>query len=171
MNTTIRSASAIASSIWWVTNRTDALLAFPDVEEEALHLDARLNVESGEGLIHEQHFRLHGEGAGDSDPLAHAPGKLVRVPLNGFGKADARQNPARRLLAFLGRHAAYGEAEANVLPDVQPGKEGCLLKNQAALGGRSGDRLAVRADRSRSRLFEPGDEVQERGLAATGGTE
>ena len=144
------------------------LADIPDVEQKALHLDAGLDVESGEGFVHQQDFRLHREGARDGDALAHAAGKLVGALFERIGKADPSQHLTRRLLALLGRHAAHGKTEADVLPDIQPGEQRCLLEDQAALWRRSGDGFAVRADRARGRLFEPGDEIEQRALAATG---
>ena len=129
------------------------LADIPDVEQKALHFDARLDVERGEGFVHQQHFGLHGEGARDGDALAHAAGELVGAPLERIGKADPPQHLTRRLLAFLGRHAAHRKAEADVLPDIQPWEQRCLLEDQAALGRRSGDGFAVRADRARGRLL------------------
>ena len=168
VNTTTRSASAIASSIWWVTNRHRGLADFPDVEQKALHLDARLDVERGEGLVHQQDLRLHRERARDGDALAHAARELVGALLERFGKADPRQNLTRRLLALLGRHAAHGKAEADVLPNVQPGKERGLLEDQAALGRRSDDSLAMRVNCPRGWLLETRDEIKQSAFAAAG---
>src|SRR5882672_4091487 len=51
--------------------------ALPDIEQERLHLVAGLDVEGGEGLVHQQDVGAHAEGAGDGHPLLHAARQLV----------------------------------------------------------------------------------------------
>src|SRR5687767_15997860 len=50
--------------------------ARPDVLQFQLKDIARLSVERGEGLVHEEHLRLDGEGASKLDALLHATGEL-----------------------------------------------------------------------------------------------
>ena len=56
--TTTRSASRIASSMWCVTKRMVDLKPRPDLEQELLHQHARLEVERGERLVHQDELGL-----------------------------------------------------------------------------------------------------------------
>ena len=76
--TTMRSASARASSWPWVTKSVvilEALLQVADLLAQAL---AQVLVEAGEGLVEEQDLRLEHERAGERDALLLAAGELVR---------------------------------------------------------------------------------------------
>src|SRR2546423_1945810 len=50
---------------------------FPNALEIAIKLLAGEGIEGGEGLIHQEDSGIRREGAGQSDPLFHSPGKLV----------------------------------------------------------------------------------------------
>ena len=78
-NTITRSDRKIASSIWWVMNRTVFAGRFPDPQQLLLHQLARLRVERGERLVHQQDFRVHHQRAGEIDALLHAAGELVGI--------------------------------------------------------------------------------------------
>src|SRR5438445_9384971 len=52
------------------------LVAAPDRDQQLLHFRASLGVERAEGLVHEHHPRLGGQGSGELDALSHSPGKL-----------------------------------------------------------------------------------------------
>ena len=101
----MRSARTRASSTLWVTKTTvgpDGAAGEP--QELALHQLARLGVERGEGLVHQQELGLRGEGAGEGDALLHAAGELARP---GVGEARrARPAPAPRRRARRGRARA-----------------------------------------------------------------
>jgi hypothetical protein len=49
----------------------------PDRQQLLLQQPPGLLVHRPERLVHEQHLRLHREGAGDADPLLHAAGQLA----------------------------------------------------------------------------------------------
>ena len=121
----------------------------PDVEQEVLHLGARLHVERRERLIHQQHLRPHRERARHGDALAHAAGQFVGPLVHRLGQADALQHLARRRLARSTLVAADREAEARILPHGKPGKQRGFLENQAALGRRRVDAIAERPDLAR----------------------
>ena len=77
----------------------------PDAEDLLLHDRARLCVERGERLIHQEHLGIVGERAGDADPLLHAPGELVRIRLGEPAEATSAKI-SRARLPFRPRHAA-----------------------------------------------------------------
>jgi hypothetical protein len=65
-------------------DRDAVLLLHP--QDEILEVSARLRVDGGERLVHQQDRRLVGERAGDRDTLLHAPGELPRIVVD-----EARQ--------------------------------------------------------------------------------
>src|SRR5208282_81598 len=95
-----------------VGDEEDGLLALlPQAEQLVLHDLARLHVERGEGLVHEQDARIDDPGLGDGGALAHAARELVREAVLEARQPDAAQ-PGPRLAARLGiGHVAEDEAE------------------------------------------------------------
>ena len=67
------------------------LLLVPDAQQLLLQQQLVLRVERRERLVHQQDFRIVGEGARDGDALLHAAGELVRIIIG-----EARQPGARR---------------------------------------------------------------------------
>jgi hypothetical protein len=63
-------------------------------------------------------------------------------------------------------HAAQAQAQRDVGEHVQPGHQGVLLEHHATVGARTGDRAAVEQDLAARGRQEPGQAVQQRGLAA-----
>ena len=49
-------------------------VAVPQLQQLAAQVLGGEHVEGGERLVHEQHFRLHHQRAGESDALLHAAG-------------------------------------------------------------------------------------------------
>ncbi len=66
----------------WVTNSTVVLLLVPDLQKLVLQHLARLHVDRGERLVHQQDLRILREGARERGALLHAAGDLVRVVLS-----------------------------------------------------------------------------------------
>ena len=58
------------------------------------HLQAQLGVQIGQGLIHEQHRRLRGQGAGDGHPLLLAAGELCGVAVHKHADLHDAGHPA-----------------------------------------------------------------------------
>ena len=143
----------------------------PDIDEKALHLRPRLDVEGGEGLVHQEHLRPHREGPRHRHPLAHAARELVRALVGGIAQPHRGEHLLRHGAALVSADALEGEAERDVLPDRQPGEERGVLEDQRALRRRRGDRLAVEAHLAGRRLLETGDQIEQRALAAAGGPE
>src|SRR5690606_33228033 len=69
------------------------------------------------------------------------------------------------LVGFL---ALYLEREAYVGVEITPGQEIGLLKDDADVGMRAGDRLAVEQDLAARKLVQAGHAPKQRGLAAAG---
>jgi hypothetical protein len=77
----------------------------PDVDEEALHLRPRLDVEGGEWLIHQEHLRPHGERPRHRDALAHATRELVRALVGGIAQPDRHEHLLRHGAALVSANA------------------------------------------------------------------
>jgi hypothetical protein len=45
-----------------------------EVTDQVFQIGARLSIDGGERLVHDQYFGLVGDGASDRHPLLHAPG-------------------------------------------------------------------------------------------------
>ena len=73
-----------------------------------------------------------------------------------------------QLSPLLLRHLAHPGTEFDVARDAEPRVEIGLLEHHAAIGRRPGDAGAALADGALRRFGEPGDQSQERRLAAAG---
>ena len=76
------------------------LALLTQAQEEVAHLGACDLVQGREGLVHQQHRRVEGEGADERDPLLHAAGQLVGVGVEEVAQAHLPQQrvdlPRRR---------------------------------------------------------------------------
>ncbi len=97
-------------------------------------------VESPEGLVHEQDGTILGEGAGQRDPLAHAPGQLVGPLRSRAVETDEVEKSGDPLLALGPGHATEAEGEVDVALDGEPREQRRVLKHQRRLAGRPLDR-------------------------------
>ena len=138
----------------------------PDAQQLVLHLDAGDLVERAERLVHQQDLRILRERARDRDALLHAAGELGRIPVAVAGEPDERQELGRLAPARGGVEAAAARAELDVADRGEPGKERLPLEHDALAAPGPGDRRAVDEHLARARLHQPGDDVEERRLAA-----
>src|SRR5256886_1694247 len=137
----------------------------PDEEQLLLHELARLRVERREGLVHQEHRRIHGEGARDPDTLAHAAGELVRVLRLEAGEPRERDVVARPRRALARPDTELLQPELDVRLHGPPREQRELLEDHRGRG-LPGCQLALEADAARARPEEPRDDVEERRLAA-----
>ena len=70
----------------------------PEGEQLILHAHTGECIERGEGLVHQQHVRLHRHATRDGDALLHAAGQSVRIAIGKFGEIDFLDE-AERLFA------------------------------------------------------------------------
>ena len=80
-------------------NSTDLRFGAPQLEQLVFHQLARLDVERGERLVHQQDLRVEDQHLRERDALAHAAGELVRIAVLEAGEADAREPVARLRVA------------------------------------------------------------------------
>ena len=143
----------------------------PDLEQVRLHAAARLRVERAERLVHEQDARLVRERARDGHALLHAAGELRRV-VRRRSRRGRRARATRSALAFgawPGPMPFIFEPEHHVLLDREPRETACS-SGRPCRDRRRGRRPACRraAPRRELGLVEPGEDADQRRLAAAG---
>jgi hypothetical protein len=127
-----------------------------------------LLVDGREGLVHQQHLGIDGKRAGQSDALAHAAGKLVRIAV-----LEALQSD--RVDVFLGDGLAFGfrdapqfEPEGDVADGARPGQQRKILEHERPVGSGGGNRLPVNQNLAARRRNQPADDLEQGRLAAAG---
>src|SRR5664280_1847330 len=72
--------------------------------------------------------------------------------------------------ALAPRHSGHAQAEGHVIPHAQPGKERRFLKHYHSVGTWSDDGLCPEQNLTAARLLQPGNQIEERGFTAPGGS-
>src|ERR1700677_832483 len=108
------------------------------------------------------------EGAGESDPLAHAAGELARV--GGFEPVETDQvdGGERALADYRARHVLRLQAKSDVLEHGEPRKQRKALKHHRYAARWSDHRVAEVLHLTRAWLRETCDQAQQRRLARSG---
>ena len=165
--TTTRSASSTASSIWWVTNRIVDLKPGPDLEQELLHQHARLEVERGERLVHQDELRAADQRARDRHALLHAAGELVRVVLGELDELHALQHLAAAAPALVLAHASSSSGRRRrCCSTFSHGNSECSWNTITAFGFGPGHLLAVDQDLAARHRLQARAQLEQRALAA-----
>ncbi len=141
-----------------------------ELEQFVAQVFRREHVERRKRLVHEQDFGLHHQGAREADTLFHAAGKLLRVGALEPIQADGVENPQCAFVAFHGGHAASFKWGFDVVEHGEPGEQSKTLENDGHARVLRRDRLTMPQDLARRWLAESGQNPQQRGLAAAGGT-
>ena len=84
-----------------------------------------------------------------------------------LGKMNKTQIVLHLLLALGLREVLHLQAELDVAADRQPGKQAEFLEDQDTIGPRPAHRRAIHQNLPRGLGIQPGDQVQERGLATS----
>ena len=124
----------------------------------------RETVEGAEGLVEQQHLRLAGESASDSDALSHAARQLAGQRVGKVGEPHIPQKVDDGGVLRSGRE--FEKREPNVLPRRQPRHEPRLLEHNANIATGSGHSLAPQRQAAVGRPLDPGDDPQQGSLAA-----
>ena len=127
----------------WVMKTIVLPERLPDPQQLALQIFARLGVERGERLVHQENVGIVGEAAGDRHALLHAAGKLVGITVAESGEADHGEKVLGLLGALAAGDALGLQPEFDALERCPPGKERVLLKRQAAVERRPDNWVAV----------------------------
>src|SRR3954453_12874909 len=140
----------------------------PQAQQLVPHQQPRLLVECAEGLVEEDETGAQHERARDADALAHAARKLARTGAGEILEPDELDRLVDQLPHRSLRRSAPAEPEGDIVPDAEPGERGILLEHDAdSLGHDSGDGLALEGYGPAARRAQPGEEVEQRRLAAT----
>ena len=129
-------------------------------------------VERGERLVAQQNAGVGREGARDADALAHPAGQCVRIILLVAGKAEARE-PELRHVAALGRGLVqHLQPKLDIADRGAPRQQPVVLEHDRDLAAQIVEIPEwiepLHAHRAFGRLHQPGDEIEGRGLAASG---
>ena len=141
----------------------------PQLQQFAAQVLGGEHVERGEGLVHEEDFRLDDQGAGEADALPHAAGKLLGIGGLEAVEADGVEHLQAALAALLGRHAAGLQRRFDVFKNREPGKEREALEDDGDVDFGLGDGLVVPVDLAGRGAREPGQHAQHGGFARAGG--
>ena len=131
---------------------------------------AHLGVERAEGLVEQQHPRLHGQGAGERHPLALAAGELARVAVGHPVELHQLQQVVDLAVDDVARRPdaprLHAQAEGDVLEDGHVPEQRVVLEHEADaafLHPPSGDVLFLEADGAAAgvRPLQAGDDPQQ----------
>jgi hypothetical protein len=137
-----------------------------DREELLVKVVAGHLVQGPEGLVEEEDLRRDAERAGDRDAHLLAARELARVVVLAVGEPDEGEALGRDLRAARGRRSVKLHRQLDVLLDRVPRKQRRLLEDERELLDRALRRHAVDDDLAAGDGIEPGDELQDRRLAA-----
>jgi hypothetical protein len=142
----------------------------PDAQQFVLQNRARLRVERGERLVHQQIFGPVGEETRESDALAHTARELVRIFVLGPLQADQRDRVGHAPRALVRRHIRTRgpvlKREADIAFDRLPREQRVILEHDAAIDAGAGDFRAIDHDGAGRRRHEPRHHVQQRRFPA-----
>ena len=150
-------------------SRGDGLL-LPQLQQFAAQVLRGQHIERGEGLVHEEDFRLDDEGAGESDPLPHAAGELLGIGGLEAVQTDGVEDLEALLAALLRAHAARLQRRFDIFEHRQPGEKGKALEDDGDVGLRAARSAVPCQKTSPAEGFgEAGEHAQQRGFAGTRG--
>ena len=138
------------------------------------HAAAQVGVEVAQRLVEQQHFRLEDQRARQRHALLLAAGDLIDIAIVEPRQIHHRQRFLHARFHFGARNAEHLQAIADVLPQRHMREQGIRLKHHAdvtLLDGTMGHVFTINAYLPVARLFQPGDQAQNGGLAAAGRAE
>ena len=146
-------------------------LFLPQSLELFLEVLPHLVINRTEGFVHEQNFWITGQSANHRRALFHAAGDLTGIEV--FGPVQLRQveELLQPFLLLLFADFLLLHGEKDIFFDRHPGKEGKVLKNEAAVRAWLFNYVAVQQHGSTARLLKSGDNGQQGSFAAPRGSE
>lgn len=149
----------------------DALMQTGDLDA---HLHAKEGVEVRQRFVEEEDLRLADHGAADGDALALAAGEVLGFALEQLVELQDRRGRVDTALDLLFVDVGELEAEGHVLRHRHVRVERVGLEHHAhrtVLGRQVVDALVADVQIARGDVLQPGDQSQQRGLAAAGWTD
>ena len=137
------------------------VVPLPDLEQQLLHQHARLRIEAAEGLVHQQHRRLHDEHTCDADALAHAARQFRRIAGLEPAQPDLLDDLRRAVAVVGGGLSPRLGSEHHVFQNRQPRKERRLLEHDGAARRWVDDLLACDPHGALRRAVEAGDHIEQ----------
>jgi len=144
--------------------------SFSSLEEPLVQLGAREGIERPKGLIEQQYLSMGEERADERDALTHPRRKLRGIEILKPGKAELCKELPRA--GFGSSEVFSGDlwAKQSIFQRGAPRQEQVLLLHIGDVTA-IGDGSPVQIDRSRIRADQPGEDMQERRLAAAAGAD
>ena len=102
----------------------------PQLQDVLAQTLARQHVQCREGLVHQQHFRVGDQGAGDAHPLLHAASSRGSALSKPDRPISSMASCARRSRSSDATPLRF-QAQLDVLLDGQPGKRAKDWKDHA----------------------------------------
>ncbi len=151
----------------WLTKELgfDAAVDYKEIQEVGAQGFGSEHVQRGERLVHQQQLRMHDQRASKADPLTHPARQLAWIRRLEAIEPDQVDRAQRAATDLLSRQALRLEPQRHVLEHREPGKDREALEHHRnALRGAVDGRASKRQPAG-TRLIEPRDEPQQRGLA------
>ena len=155
----------------------DGLAAGTDIGEDAQQLVRGAGIERAGRLVGQQQTGVRDDRAGNGRALLLAAGDLIRIFFQQLRDAELRRDGLEPCAKLALRHAREHERQIDVVLDREGVEQVELLKDEAEIvaaeGGAVGladgrEVFAVEQHLAGGRLVEPGEDIQERGLAGAG---
>ena len=146
-------------------------LALPQFQQLAAQVLRGEHVQRAEWLVHQQRGRLHDEGTGETDTLAHSAGqflgisRLVPVQAHHVDRAQRPLGPRRR------RHPPRLQPDLHVLLHGEPGQQRERLEHHRGVPVGPYQPPAAEQHLALGRCDQAGDAAQQGGLAAAAAAE
>ncbi|MNI46644.1 hypothetical protein D3C73_1011180 [compost metagenome] len=143
----------------------------PKQQQLFLHLAPRQRIERGEGFVHQQDFRLHGQGPGNGHARFHAAREGMRIGIGECRQPDFVQIMQRSLFGILALEGfRRQQREHHVLFDGFPRWQLVkFLKHDDPVRPRRIDAQALQTDFTLDRLDESGCGLEQGRLTASRG--
>ena len=137
-----------------------------DLRDLVAQQEARLFVERGERLSHQENLGLRDQRARNRDALAHAARQLRGIVFLERGQTDHIDEMMRTIHALGFGDTLQFEGKSDIVDDIAPGESRFLLKHHA--DGRMRRRNTLIANHHGAFIIaqQAPDNVEERGLAA-----
>ena len=113
------------------------------LHELILQLPADQRIKRGERLVHQQHLRIGGERARQSNTLLHPTGQLARKTILIAVEIDHRQAALRHIPAARLRLTAHLQRKGDVVAHGHMREQRHVLKDHADMAGPHGAQLVA----------------------------